>query len=185
MDTDIALMKLIKKGDEKAFEVLYARHQRSVFNLCLRFLGNDGDAEDATQESFVRVYQAAGTYRPDAKFTTWLYTIVKNHCFNLIRKKKAADVISMEDETVPEIPSRDDDQVTMLSRTQIKQRVELAVNSLPENMRIAVILQKFEGLTCEEVADILGCSVNAIKLRVHRAKEILARQLGDLREETK
>lgn len=184
-ETDIALMRRIKEGDEKAFEMLFLRHQRSVYNLSLRFLNNEGDAEDATQESFIRVYRGAKTYTPDAKFTTWLYTIVKNHCFNILRMKKAVHIVSMEDEPIPEIPSQDDDQSIILSRMQIRERVAAAVNSLPENMRTAVIFQKFEGLTCEEVADIMGCSVNAVKLRVHRAKEILARSLGDLREETK
>jgi len=76
-------MGRIKKGDSKAFELLLARHQRSVYNIALRFLNDAAEAEDITQEAFIRVYKAAQTYTPDAKFSTWLYTIVKNLCFNV------------------------------------------------------------------------------------------------------
>ncbi len=184
-DTDIALMSRIKKGDTKAFEMLLFRHQRSVYNLAFRFLNDEGEAEDITQEVFIRVYRAAKTYTPQAKFTTWLYTIVKNLCFNAIRNKKSAEIVPIDDEAIPEIASKGDDPSEILSKGQIKERVIKAVNALPENLRIAVILMKFQGLSCEEVGNILGCSVNAVKLRVHRAKEYLSRELGDLKGETK
>lgn len=184
-DTDIALMARIRKGDTKAFEVLVTRHQRSVYNLANRFLNDEGEAEDIAQEVFLRVYRAAGTYSPQAKFTTWLYTIVKNLCFNVLRKKRLSKITSLDDETMPEIASNDDDPSEILSRAQLKAKVIRAVSALPHNLRIAVVLQKFHGLSCEEIANILECSPNAVKLRIHRAKQYLSHELGGLKEETK
>ncbi len=181
-DVDIALMGRIREGDTDAFEELMSRHQRPVYNLALRFLNDSCEAEDIAQEAFVRVFRAARTYSPEAKFTTWLYTIVKNLCFNAIRKRQSANLVSIDEETVPEIASKEDDPSRKLEREQIRQRVARAVNALPENLRLAVILQKFHGLSYEEIAAILGCSVNAVKLRVHRAKDFLARELAAMGE---
>jgi RNA polymerase sigma-70 factor (ECF subfamily) len=183
-EVDIALMARIKKGDIDAFEELVSRHQRPVYNLALRFLSDSCEAEDIAQEAFIRVFRAADNYTPDAKFTTWLFTIVKNLCFNAIRKRQSANLVSMDEETIREIASREDDPARMLEREQIRQRVNRAVNTLPENLRIAVILQKFHGLSYEEIAAVLGCSVNAVKLRVHRAKDFLSRELAGI-DETK
>jgi len=183
-ETDIALMALIKQGDSKAFELLLARHQRPVYNLALRFLNDPDEAEDITQDTFIRVYRAAQTYTPDAKFTTWLYTIVRNLCFNVLRSRKSAEMVSVDDEVMPELPSRGENAVELLSKAQVRETVIRAVNRLPENMRMAVILSKYHGLQYEEIADIMGCTVNAIKLRVHRAKAILAKELHGLRHET-
>lgn len=179
-DTDIALMARIRQGDTHAFEMLLARHQRSVYNIACRFLRDEGEAEDITQETFIRVHRAASSYSPEAKFTTWLYTIVKNLCFNVIRKRQGADVVSIEDETMPEIPSASEDPSVLLERKQLSTRVRKAVAGLPENLRMAVILKKFYGLSYEEIAKIFGCTPNAVKLRVHRAKEFLAHELGGL-----
>jgi RNA polymerase sigma-70 factor (ECF subfamily) len=178
-------MGLIRKGDAKAFELLVARHQRSVYNLALRFLHDSDEAEDLAQDVFIRIYKAAATYTPDAKFTTWLYTIVKNLCFNVLRSRRQAKVVSVDDEALPELPAKNENPVERISREQIGERVRHAVRKLPENMRLVVILSKYHGLSYEEIAGIMGCSVNAIKLRVHRAKSILAEELSDLRNETR
>ncbi|MDH4231799.1 MAG: sigma-70 family RNA polymerase sigma factor [Nitrospirota bacterium] len=173
-------MELIKRGDDKAFELLLARHQRSVYNLACRFLNDEAEAEDITQETFIRVFRAAGTYTPEAKFSTWLYTIVKNLCFNSLRKRRSVTIVSTEEETLPEIPAENHDPSEIIDGKRLRFKVLNAVSALPENMRIAVILHKFHDLQYDEIAKILGCSVNAVKLRVHRAKALLANSLGDL-----
>ena len=184
-DRDIDLMKRVKNGDEAAFEELVARHYQTVYKLAYRFLYDSPEAEDITQEVFIRVYRAASTYTPKAKFSTWLYTITKNLCFNELRKKKSVTVFSIEDEMLPELPSLDESPVSRLEEAEVKQRVLEAVKALPPNLRIAVLLLKYHGLSYEEVADILGCTVNAVKLRVHRAKNFLARSIGYISQETK
>ena len=183
-DTDRALMARIGKGDEKALELLIRRHERMVYNVALRFLNDDAQAEDICQETFYRVYRAAASYTPDAKYTTWLYTIVRNLCFNALRKRNSADLVSIEDENMPEIPSGSISVLQALEVEELRKRVSAAVQELPQQMRMAVLLHKFQGLQHDEIAEICGCSVNAVKLRVHRAKAILAAKLGDLRRET-
>jgi len=178
-------MGLIKKGDAKAFELLVARHQRPVYNLALRFLNDSEEAEDLAQEVFIRIYKAAATYTPEAKFTTWLYTIVRNLCFNVLRSRRQAVIVSVDDEALPELPAKNEDPVERIIREHVGEKVRSAVGKLPENMRLAVILSKYHGLSYDEVAGIMGCSVTAIKLRVHRAKAILAEELSALRDETR
>jgi RNA polymerase sigma-70 factor (ECF subfamily) len=184
-DRDIALMERVKNGDDAAFEELVTRHSQTVYKLAYRFLFDSQEAEDITQEVFLRVYRAAGTYTPKAKFSTWLYTITKNICFNELRKKKSVTVFSIEDEMLPELPSLDASPVAKLEEAEVRQRVLDAVKALPVNLKIAVLLLKYHGLSYEEVANILGCTVNAVKLRVHRAKNYLAKSIGYISEETK
>lgn len=181
---DISLMTLIKEGDSDAFEVLLSRHQRAVYNLAVRFLGDREEAEDITQETFMRIFKAAGKYTPDAKFTTWLYTIVKNLCFNALRRRKSAHIVPMESEYLPELPSVAEDPIERISRLQTRNAVIKAVGGLPENMRMALILHKYHGLQYDEIAGIMGCTVNAVKLRMFRARTILAKELIGLEPET-
>jgi RNA polymerase sigma-70 factor (ECF subfamily) len=184
-DRDVALMERVKNGDDGAFEELLTRHYQSVYRLAYRFLYDSPEAEDITQEVFLRVFRAAQTYRPKAKFSTWLYTITKNLCFNELRKKRSVTVFSIEDEMLPELPSMDESTVSKLEEEEVKKRVLDAVRELPANLRIAVLLLKYHGLSYEEVAEILGCTVNAVKLRVHRAKKFLTRSIGHVSQETK
>ena len=184
-DRDVALMERVKNGDDGAFEELLTRHYQSVYRLAYRFLYDSPEAEDITQEVFLRVFRAAQTYSPKAKFSTWLYTITKNLCFNELRKKRSVTIFSIEDEMLPELPSVDESPVSKLEEAEVKKRVLDAVRELPANLRIAVLLLKYHDLSYEEVADILGCTVNAVKLRVHRAKKFLARSVGYVSQETK
>ncbi|MBI5848307.1 MAG: sigma-70 family RNA polymerase sigma factor [Nitrospirae bacterium] len=177
-------MGLIRKGDAKAFELLVARHQRAVYNIALRFLRDSDEAEDLTQDVFIRIYKAAATYSPEAKFTTWLYTIVRNLCFNVLRSRKQAVLMSVDDEAMPELSEKGDNPLERITRQEVRERVMHAVGKLPDNMRLAVLLSKYQGLSYDEIAGVMGCSVTAIKLRVHRAKAILAAELSDLRDET-
>ena len=184
-DRDVALMERVKNGDDGAFEELLTRHYQSVYRLAYRFLYDSPEAEDITQEVFLRVFRAAQTYSPKAKFSTWLYTITKNLCFNELRKKRSVTVFSIEDEMLPELPSMDESTVSKLEEEEVKKRVLDAVRELPANLRIAVLLLKYHGLSYEEVAEILGCTVNAVKLRVHRAKKFLTKSIGHVSQETK
>lgn len=184
-DRDVALMERVKNGDDGAFEELLTRHYQSVYRLAYRFLYDSPEAEDITQEVFLRVFRAAQTYSPKAKFSTWLYTITKNLCFNELRKKRSVTVFSIEDEVLPELPSMDESPVLRLEEEEVKKRVLDAVKELPANLRIAVLLLKYHGLSYEEVAEILGCTVNAVKLRVHRAKKFLTKSIGHVSQETK
>jgi RNA polymerase sigma-70 factor, ECF subfamily len=179
------LMVKIANGDEYAFQLLVERHQTSLLNLIYRFLGGDRTkSQDLAQEVFLRVWQAARTYEAKAKFTTWLYRIAANICLNELkasRRKKwlrffqvERDEQSLGDEDLSNgSPSPED---LLLSRERSRQ-ITSALQSLPENQRMALILKKYDDLSYEEIARILVCSVSAVESLMVRAKKNLQEKL--------
>lgn len=185
-DNDVQLMLRFQDGDDSCFEQLVERHKNRVFNLAYRFLGNHEEAEDIAQEVFIKIYHAKNTYKPQAKFTTWLYIICKNTCFKVLRKKKPVMVsidndIRLEDDSVPyqiadpNAPSSLDSMLNNERALVVKE----AIDSLPANQNIAVILYRFDRLSYEEIAQIMGCSVTSVKSLLHRAKVNLKEKLAD------
>jgi RNA polymerase sigma-70 factor (ECF subfamily) len=183
------LMARIAKGDDSAFEILVNRHQTSILNLVYRFIGDRTQAKDLAQEVFIRVWQAAKTYKPEAKFTTWLYRITANLCLNELksarRKKWFSFLQSDEDSgnTLEETlsdggPSAED---FLLSKERSRQ-ISDALQSLPENQRMALVLKRYDGLSYEEVAQIIGCSVSAVESLLVRAKRTLQEKLKNFEE---
>jgi RNA polymerase sigma-70 factor (ECF subfamily) len=174
------LMARIARGDDDAFEILVNRHQTSILNLIYRFIGDRAQAKDLAQEVFIRVWQAAKTYRPEAKFTTWIYRITANLCFNELksarRKKWFSFNWSDEDSehTIEEIlsdnaPSAED----LLLEKERSRQISDALQSLPENQRMALVLKRYDGLSYQEIAQIIGCSVSAVESLLVRAKRNL------------
>lgn len=183
-DEDIHLMLRFKNGEESCFEQLVERHKTRVFNLVYRFLGSSQEAEDIAQEIFIKVYYAKNTYEPKAKFTTWLYTICKNTCFNELRKRKPFcvsidDSIKLEEDTVafqmadPSMPTPADSALNNEKALIVKS----AIDSLSIPQKMAVILSRYDQLSYEEIAQIMHCSVKAVKSLLHRAKEQLKEKL--------
>ena len=181
------LMARIAKGDEDAFEILVNRHQTSILNLIYRLIGDRTLAEDLAQEVFIRVWQASKTYRPEAKFTTWIYRITANLCFNELksarRKKWFSFKWSDEDgghtfeETLADSgPSSED----LLLQKERSRQISDALRSLPENQRMALILKRYDGLSYQEIAQVIGCSVSAVESLLVRAKRTLQEKLKDL-----
>jgi len=171
------LMVKIAKGDEYAFQILVERHQTSVLNLIYRFIGERTKSEDLAQEVFLRVWQAARTYESNAKFTTWLYRIAANLCLNELKSSRRkrwlrffhadTDEQTVEEEDLSDgSPSPED---LLLSRERSRQ-ITSALQSLPENQRMALILKKYDALSYEEIARILSCSVSAVESLMVRAK---------------
>ena len=178
-------MARVAKGDEDAFEILVNRHQTSVLNLIYRFIGDRTQAKDLAQEVFIRVWQSAKSYEPNAKFTTWIYRITANLCFNELkssRRKKWLQFFRFgedQENTIEEVivdpsPSPED---LLLSREQSR-RISGALQSLPENQRMALILKRYDDLSYQEIAQILGCSVSAVESLLVRAKRNLQEKLG-------
>ena len=178
------LMARIAKGDESAFQILVERHQASLLNMIYRFLGDRTKSQDLAQEVFLRVWQAARSYEPKAKFTTWLYRIAANICLNELkasRRKKWLRFfhVGTNEQTVGKenfsdgSPSPED---LLLSRER-NRRITEALQSLPENQRMALILKKYDNLPYEEIARILGCSVSAVESLMVRAKKNLQEKL--------
>lgn len=183
IDPDNELMKRVAKGDDEAFKLLFERHNRLAWSVIYRQLGNVAASEDLVQEAFLRVYRAAPKYEPSAKFSTWLYTVVTNLCLNY-KRDRARDrlrlVGSEEDEqgsaleqlAAVEPEEHGDDEAA--KRTQA---VREAIQSLPENQRMALILSRYEEKSYEEVAEILGVTVAAVKSLTSRARTTLKEKL--------
>ena len=181
------LMDSVRLGNRHAFEVLINRHQRSVLNFIFRFLGNRADAEDLTQEVFLRVWKAAGTYKPDAKFTTWLYRIATNLCINrqhAIRIRK----LFVQSHVQEQIQNSKDSSIIgesagILSPEErlidSEQSVRLlnALNELPTSQRVAIVLRIYDEMSYQEIAQIMDRSVSSVDSLLIRAKKNLHRKL--------
>lgn len=185
-DDDAALMLRVRDGDREAFRRLVDRHQRAVINTIHRAIGDAWEAEDLAQRVFLQVFRAAHRYRPTAKFTTWMFTIVHNTIRNEYRRRqrhRAESLDALQDPSASGQPAREaadpktPDPAATAANRELQERIEQAIAKLPEPQRMAVILCRFEGLSYEEIAEILKVSVSATKSLLHRARENLKEQL--------
>jgi RNA polymerase sigma-70 factor (ECF subfamily) len=184
-DADGALMQAFQRGDIAAFETLVERHRDRVFRLAFRYLGEASAAEDLAQETFLRVYRTRHTWRPEARFSTWLHRVTANACLNEIRARKARRGVETTARPGPDgAASPEPADARLPSPPQAAERSETAglvreaVARLPDDQRLAVILSKFDGLSSGELADAMGRSVPAVKSLLVRARENLRRALS-------
>lgn len=185
-DTDLAidhaLMALVSEGDHRAFRQLVERHQDAVVGTVTKMLGNTCDSEDIAQMVFIRVWKHAKRYRPDNKFTTYLYTIVRNLVYNETRRRSRKRTVSSdqrEDEhhlQYPGDPAAQPDST--LINNELRAAIDAAIGTLPENQRLAVVLRRYENLPYEEIAEILSTSVPSVKSLLFRARTTLRESLS-------
>jgi RNA polymerase sigma-70 factor, ECF subfamily len=177
-ESDVALMLRVKEGDHEAFRELIERHQRAVINVIHRAIGDAWEAEDLAQRVFIQIYRSASRYKPTAKFTTWMFTITHNTIRNEYRRRSrhVAESIEALPEGV-ELPARGNDPAREVSERELQEKIHAAIQALPDAQRTAVILCRFEGLAYEEIAEVLNCSVSAVKSLLHRARQTLKEQL--------
>jgi len=179
---DIALMLDVKQGDERAFETLVERHQHQVVGTVAKMLGSETDAEDIAQQVFVRVWQSAARYSPSAKFTTWLFTITRNLVFNEMRRRRRARLVPfLEDESGRPLAEIADSGTPTASENmqeaELQSAIEQAIQALPEAQRMALVLRRFEKAPYEDIAEILGTTVPAVKSLLFRARADLKERL--------
>jgi len=189
MRTDEDLMELYRKGSRDAFEELFARHHRKVIHFAYRMTGDQARAEEAAQEIFLRIARAASTWQPTARFSTWMYTIARRTTLNYIRDEKE------EGSKVPILPGEDGQDGSpalqlpgpaalnpeeMAWSAEIQERFVEALQLLPESCRSAFILNRGDGLSYEETAAVLGITIQAVKSRIFRAREMLMESLSGL-----
>lgn len=180
-DPGVALMSRFQRGDDAAFEELVRLTRDGVINLAYRYLGDSAEAEDLAQEVFLKVYRARATWVPTAKLTTWIYRIVVNLCLNEIRDRKREVVGDPPEEIVA--GEGEAGLLAQFTRDEVERAVRGAIQSLPENQRMAVLLVKYEGMSYEEAAETLGVSLEALKSLIFRAKEGLRQKLSRYIEE--
>ena len=181
-DIDVALMHRIAEGDERAFRELVERHQNAVVGTVARMLGDPTEAEDIAQLAFLRIWKHAKRWRPEAKFTTYLFTITRNLVFNESRRRTRRKEVSTderEEESGFQMPSESPlgpEEETM--KLEMHQQIDRAIATLPEAQRIAVILYSYEALPYEEIATELKTSVTSVKTLLFRARTTLREKLA-------
>jgi RNA polymerase sigma-70 factor (ECF subfamily) len=179
----IALMLQVKDGDIKAFEELVVIHQHAVIGTVAKMLGPAGanEAEDIAQQVFVRIWKSASRYKPQAKFTTWLFTITRNLVFNEMRRRQRKPAVSInEREEDFHIGTPDESTQTpdaAILQRELEDAVDAAIQALPKKQRMAVILRRYEDMPYEEIGRILSLSLPAVKSLLFRARAELKEAL--------
>lgn len=180
--SDAQLVARSLAQDQEAFGQLIDRHAAAIVNLGYRMVGNRTEAEDLAQETFLAAYKALSTFRADSKFSTWLYRIATNKCKDWLRVKRPGqgqyDLDA--DESLDLYVTEDRTPEVLLSRQQVAEELEQAIQRLPPLYREAFVLKHVEGLSYEEMEDILGVSGDTLKMRVYKGRVQLSRELTAL-----
>ena len=186
-EVDQALVERAQQGDHKAFELLVSKYQRRLTRLLARFVKDEHEVNDVTQEALIKAYRALPNFRGESAFYTWLYRIGINTAKNFLAtngKKMviSADVAYEEGEMFDLSDQLADDhtpEAEMMNR-EILQTVEAAVARLPEDLRRAITLREMEGLSYDEIAQIMDCPIGTVRSRIFRAREVIAKDLRPL-----
>jgi RNA polymerase sigma-70 factor (ECF subfamily) len=183
-ESDAAAVARAKAGDSDGFRLLVERHSRSVFRLAYRITGNEQDAEDVVQETFLRAYKQLENFESRASFGTWIYRIAANYSLDLVRSRKRFQDQRAAGDTEQDLllaaPSSDPLPDRMAYSAQVQRRIASAMAALSEQERTAFVLRHFEGLSIEEIAGALGVGASATKHSVFRAVQKLRRALEPL-----
>lgn len=186
VETDQQLVARVQKGDKKAFDLLVLKYQHKIAGLVSRFISDADEVQDVTQEAFIKAYRALGNFRGDSQFYTWLYRIAINTAKNYLvarsRRPPGVDV-DVEDAVHFEGQSLLKDIATpegnMMSE-QLMQVVNNAIKQLPEDLRVALTLREYDGLSYEEIADVMACPVGTVRSRIFRARESIDKEIEPL-----
>ena len=179
--TDAELVKQTLCGTTQAYNSLVQRYQRQVYNLAYRMLGNAEDAGDLVQETFLRAYNALGTFRQDASFLTWLYKIASNLCIDQLRSRKAKNALSLDVEIAegrePSGDSRANGPEEAAVRDSVSEVVQRAIKNLPERYRVVVVMRHLQDMSVDEIARSLNMPTGTVKTHLFRAREMLRERL--------
>ena len=190
-DSDESLMLRYRDGDVRAFELLVTRHRKALFNFILRFVRDTAQAEDVTQETFLRLVKGADAYERQAKFTTWLYTIARNLCVDAARRgkhRKAASLdapIGDEDGSASLLDLVADGGAGVDRQAQSRElavRLRQAIEALPDEQREIFLLREVADLQFNEIANVVGCPENTVKSRMRYALEKRREALEEYRD---
>jgi RNA polymerase sigma-70 factor (ECF subfamily) len=183
-DIDRQLVERARQGDKRAFELLVEKYQRRLLRLLSRMVRDPDEVEDIAQETFIKAYRALPNFRGDAAFYTWLYRIGVNTAKNyLSSRNKTMRTVSdqaMDEDDEPDerlVAQDNNTPETELVSKQIVLAVNEAVDALPEELRSAISLREMEGLSYEEIAELMGCPIGTVRSRIFRAREAIAAKL--------
>lgn len=188
-DREKGLLERAKAGDIAAFEQLIESYQKKIFNIALRMLGNYDDAGDLSQEVLIRIYKSIGSFKEQSSFSTWIYRITTNVCLDEIRKRKNRKIISLDEEIRLEdgemkrqIESDEPSPEETAEAEDLKKIVNDAIGRLSEEHRIVIVLRDLQGLSYEEIAEVLKCPEGTVKSRINRGRQALKNILASKRE---
>ena len=185
-ETDLRLVKRVQQGDKTAFDALVLKYQSRIVNLVSRFVRNQADALDVTQDTFLKAYRALPNFRGDSAFYTWLYRIAINTAKNYlaVQARRSSD----KEQDFSEIEQIDGNHALkeyatpehLLLRDEIQATVIAAIDDLPKDLRMAITLREIEGLRYEEIATVMDCPIGTVRSRIFRAREAIDGQLKPL-----
>jgi len=185
-DTDKELVRRVKKGDRDAFDLLFSRYQHKILNLVSRYLRDPQDVEDVAQEAFIKAFRALPRFRGDSAFYTWLYRIAintaKNHLVTRGRRPPGTDVDVEDAEHFDgnDALRESESPESALARDQLSAEIDGAIADLPDDLRSAVTLREFDGLSYEQIAEIMDCPVGTVRSRIFRARESIDKRIEPL-----
>lgn len=180
---DTEILKRCLRGDEKAYREIVERYQRQVYSLALRMVRQSQDAEDVTQETFVRMFRALDRYDPNRSFAAWLFTIASRLAIDHLRRRKVRPISLVQrepgsfEEREIEIPDTGLQPDELASHGEEEVRAQELIDSLPPHYRIVVVLRHQQDLSYEEIAEALHLPLGTVKARIHRARALLKQRL--------
>lgn len=174
MYDEAILIKKVREGDIDAFKEIVTLYKKPIYNLCFRMLNSREEAEDATQEAFIKIYRGINTYNGKCKFSSWAFKIASNVCIDAIRKRKTYTV-SIDDYEIPDEYTPEENYID----NEIKRDVNTAVESLPQMYKEVVIYYHFMNLSYKEISDILDEPMTKVKNRLYRARLMLRQKLDN------
>lgn len=185
--TDRQLVARVQHGERAAFDLLVIRYQSRVASIISRYIQDSQDVLDLTQESFVKAYRAIARFRGESAFYTWLYRIAVNTAKNHLesRSRRPQAVMEVEDaEQLDAAPGLRElgSPERQLQRDQLQQAIDRALNELPEELRSALLLREFDGLSYEDIANVLECPIGTVRSRIFRARDAIDRHIAPLME---
>lgn len=176
-ETDQQLVERAQKGDSRAFDLLVRKYQHKIIGLVSRYIHDSGDVQDVAQEAFIKAYRALGKFRNDSAFYTWMYRIAintaKNHVVARGRRPPSSDLDIMDAEVLDNSGRLADMETpeSAMARDQLESVVFDAIDNLTEDLRTAITLRELEGLSYEDIAEVMQCPVGTVRSRIFRARE--------------
>lgn len=185
-EEELRLVRRVQSGEAEAFEELVRAHEKTVYNLALRLVGNPQDAEDMAQEAFLKVYRSLPEFRGESKFSVWLYRIVSNVCLDHLRRqgRRPASSLTTEDEDGEkqqwDVPDESQSPERLLEQKLTREAVQRGLETLPEDQRQILLLREIRGMSYEEIGQTLDLEPGTVKSRIFRArKKLVAWLLAD------
>ena len=182
--TDEQLVERVKRGDKRAFDVLILKYQHKIIGLVGRYLRDQDEVQDVTQESFIKAYRALPNFRGDSAFYTWLYRIAINTAKNQLVSRsrrppdRDIDVDDGEFQDNSAVLRYNESPEDVLATGQMESVIYGAIGDLPEELKVAVTLREFEGLSYEEIAEVMECPVGTVRSRIFRAREAIEKKIA-------